>query len=255
MRRDVVETLLVGLDDGLLRRSVARGTAVAQPHDQSTLPLSGKFHRKTTWAWDDADAAALLALPAPAPGQPGLFGDTEAGERLASTLSEVRDAHLARLDALERGPDDLMEPLIREGELLEQRWRRLDRATAADGELSEPFELPSGESVPFAVIDLTWGSTTVRISPFPWDAAAISIAGHSPQRAEQWLRPWFDRAIRPEQSAQQGGPVGAVHMLSEGMMQGAWTTFVLDLGSAPVEALRDLLDEARRSGVRELRIH
>ena len=78
--------------------------------------------------------------------------------------------------------------------------------------------------------------------PFPWERCEITFEG----ACEPWAEPlgWFKRWFQAEA---QGGkddyaPVGVIHEMSEPEPQEGGASFWVDLGSAPPEALVDLVE-------------
>lgn len=105
----------------------------------------------------------------------------------------------------------------------------------------EPLEIQCADGVPFDV------------SPFGWDYAHFSVSIASDVSLEpllKWFWRWFD-----ENDDKEPGPdglYGVVHYLSDPEFEGDKLKFVVDFGSAPVEALNELVSVLVEMGARRL---
>lgn len=185
---------------------------------------------------------------------------------LGELLAEIREHYLRTLRAAlaeaADGPRRLGEPAYRleHGELArEGPWRlplRLDLVALTPAG-ARPQRVDSAGMLGFEPIELPWtGSTGLRVAPFVWDYAQVCVRGLP--TAPDWrpLVDWFEHWFDPEDIRPAGadGLSGVVHFLSDpqsGAAEGAHE-FVVDLGSAPVAAVEEMLDVLARMGAREI---
>lgn len=140
----------------------------------------------------------------------------------------------------------------------------------ANGELavSGPLELPyradcipkdgdgksvmvdSATSLDFEPITVDYGSCHVEIRPFVWDWVQVTVYGISEDTAgitaKAWFLRWFDTDDTNEPDEQ--GLYGVAHYLGEPKAVDAGIEWAIDFGSAPADALEDLLTKLAEAG-------
>ena len=118
---------------------------------------------------------------------------------------------------------------------------RLDLVSHLEGRAEESLTVDTKEMVSFEAIHLDWGGLKVLLNPFQWQMCPILVEAAGTERMigtiQDWFLRWFDR-----HEAEEGGLKGVVHYLSSPEISGEEVTFFVDLGSAPTEALQDLLN-------------
>ena len=67
-----------------------------------------------------------------------------------------------------------------------------------------------------------------------------------------WFARWFDEA--DDNAADEHGLSGVIHFLSDPVQTSEGTAFTIDLGSAPVAALEDLIDTVAGMGAASCRL-
>ena len=100
---------------------------------------------------------------------------------------------------------------------------------------------------PFVV---SYGACKVELAPFTWDWLSLTVDGLREDCYEELFRSWFLRWFDPEDTNEIGndGLAGVVHYMSEPQRVGDKLHLTLDLGSAPPEALEQLLELLARQG-------
>lgn len=182
---------------------------------------------------------------------------------LVEVLEPVRDLAIGQLlhelaRALERGADVRQEPMVRdrhervvrEGAL--HLPRRSDLAVTENGQtVMQRVRAPG--ALAFEPIEVTRPEGIVAIvRPFAWDAARV--VAETPDEAPNWtpLRLWFLEAFQSRYGELAPDLDGAVHALSGPEPTAEGWAFEADLGSAPVEAVGEMIDAFALSGVRRL---
>ncbi len=186
---------------------------------------------------------------------------------LEELLEDVRNLYLDSVTAellAQQAEDDveiIREPALRddEGESVPEGSLglpvRVDMAILRDGEIESLGNVEIDEMYDFEPVEFAWGdSMAVQLLPFPWDSASI-VLPKGP--AYDWapLKAWFMAWFREEEDeADDDGPLGAVHFLSDPIEDEQSTILTVDLGSAPLEAFEQLLDAIEKLGVQEVMI-
>lgn len=120
---------------------------------------------------------------------------------------------------------------------------RMDLLPLEGEQAGQPASVDSSTRLQFEPLSFALGGTAVTLAPFVWDWMPLVVQGLSAEAAgpvlRDWFLNWFDAEDEEEADAQ--GLYGVVHYLGdpEAVDQGLQVT--ADLGSAPVEALEDLL--------------
>jgi hypothetical protein len=163
-------------------------------------------------------------------------------------LAAVRNLYVQRLSEAVASVDAHIEPAFRdqEGELaLEGSLNLPCRADyiPRDGD-GQPATVDSTSRVAFETIRLAYNDCEVLIESFTWDWVIITVSGLSGQDVAAVTTKWFLRWFDPQDvnDANDEGLYGVVHFLSEPKVLSEGIELTIDLGSAPPEALDELLD-------------
>ena len=173
---------------------------------------------------------------------------------LLALASEVRDRYihalLASLAEFKRlhtpsAPEVMFE--LQRDEALPYRLYRADMATNAGGEAKmqdvnpsthlsfEPFGVELAEDV------------TASVRPFVWnDIGVHANTTLPPEPVEAWALRWLD--IDDKLTQDENGLQGVIHSITREDYADGSTLLTVDFGSAPVEALREILDLAYAAG-------
>lgn len=173
---------------------------------------------------------------------------------LLSLFAEVRGLYVRKLSAAVAGIDAHIEPALRNRE----------GALAVEGPLSLPIRVDAirrkgnGKSITvdstsriaFDPILTKFGQCDVRIASFTWDAVQLTVNGLKEQDVHEiapaWFFRWFD--AEDKNAANAEGLYGVVHFLGDPKVVTGGIELSIDFGSAPAEALNDLLDSLARRG-------
>ncbi len=106
-------------------------------------------------------------------------------------------------------------------------------------------------------INYSAGSTcgTVRILNLNWNDAIFSINGNPSDVLgfEAWVVRWLD--LDETRTPDDDGFRGIVHGVTEPQLLNGFWGFSVDLGSAPVDALIELIELLQQGGISEISIH
>ncbi len=180
---------------------------------------------------------------------------------LLSLATAVRERYLeafleslaAFMDEHAQASAEAMFELPRD-EPLPYRLYRADMATTLDGE-------PTGRDLapathlgfePFG-IELD-GGITVAVSPFVWSDVALRTNISLPaEPVENWALHWLD--LEGQFPTDEHGLQGVIHAITRDDGADAGTLLTIDFGSAPVDALAELIELALASGASHLSVY
>lgn len=185
--------------------------------------------------------------------------------RLADLLGPVRDVAVGSLlEALARrldaGAEVEAEPMRRDAEGRVQRDgtlmlpRRGDLRVATGGcRLIQRVESPA--PLIFAPVTLVEADGFVTtLAPFRWDAAAIVAEAAQPRPNWAPVRRWFLEWFQSRYADVAPDLAGAVHSLTGPEPAGLRWRFTVDLGSAPIECISDLIGAFVATGAGRIQI-
>ncbi|MGO9122880.1 MAG: hypothetical protein ACLQPD_35325 [Desulfomonilaceae bacterium] len=133
---------------------------------------------------------------------------------------------------------------------------RTDIVLAQDGTVKESFRVDSELRFYFETFSFDWEEKLqVTLSPFQWDFCQAKLFGL--QDSPDWkpLVDWFMSNFRESTQSDPGEDFsGVVHYMSDPESQGDYYLVELDLGSAPVETFRTLLDAFILIGAKSVEI-
>jgi hypothetical protein len=171
-------------------------------------------------------------------------------DRLRVVMRQCRAEHPdAFPEVLAVSPEkvELKLPEVFQHSRLDVAWREEGKPKGMQIRVDQPVDPESRE---FHVL----GGGVIKLRHFRWDQSTFSFFRSSPPLAEmeKWLTRWFD--LKETFPADEDGLHGVVHQMSYPISRGTRHYFTLDLGSAPVEAMRELLAVLIESGATRLHV-
>jgi hypothetical protein len=181
---------------------------------------------------------------------------------LGELLDQARQYYLERLIAAaeercaKKNTSVILEPCLRssdgtaavEGKL--QLPLRKDLAVLKNGAVKELLTIDTKGMLSFEPLAFDWGEgLRISLGPFQWQQLPFRMP-HRRRADWQPFQEWFWRWFREDEDGDDG-LLGAVHFLSDPEVLGKAVAFEVDLGSAPVEALEELLDAIAVTGVKQ----
>lgn len=166
----------------------------------------------------------------------------------ADAVASAADAHA---EAALRNADG---SLALEGALnLPMRIDLIPRRGAQAGQL---LSVDSERRMQFNVHAVSMPPAMVYVSPFVWDDLSLRVAGLVAEQVGAVLAPWFMEWFDPEDENKQNeeGLFGVLHFASDLQDEDGMVAVRMDLGSAPVQALEDLLSRLAAKGARDIRL-
>ena len=189
--------------------------------------------------------------------------------RLSELLEEIRTYYIQRLigfadERRREGSDVVLEgamvdaegKIVREGPF--SLPLRKDVALVADGAVTRVFSVDTDGMLTFDPIQFKWSNDLkITMEGFQWNWCRVMFAG--PKKAN-WkpLLAWFERWFDAEDANTDGEDVeihGVIHYMSDPEWENHQGSFVVDLGSAPVDALEELFETLARMGAREVVVY
>lgn len=181
---------------------------------------------------------------------------------LVELLDQIRAEHLDELlSAIEEksllpATRVITEPALRlddgtlaiEGEL--QLPARIDFAVLQGDTPTELLNVESDTMLAFDAVEFDWGKTLhVEMGAFAWHGFPITMPDDPSYNwvpLQEWFWKWFH-----DEDEEEDDPdlLGAVHFLSDPVLQDDVIEFSVDLGSAPVAAFEEMLDAFATAGV------
>ncbi len=178
----------------------------------------------------------------------------------------VRDPYVAQFEMAlraQRCSEILVEPALRDrqGELVREGQLslpcRVDVMLKTAQRVAD-LRLVTPTGVSFDLIELPeWGGMAVLIEPFEWFSCTLRVI--HPDADPDWspLRAWFDAAFGDDDhwvKPSAAKPTGRVHFLGDPIPRSSANEWQLgvDLGTAPVESLFDLVAALADVGVSDL---
>ena len=127
---------------------------------------------------------------------------------------------------------------------------RSDIVVVNDGQITDSILVDTEKMVSFSPFDLLWADKfPIRIGPFQWNYCPVVLRNTTSPNWDalaRWFLFWFDEHDRNPADAH--GLYGVVHYMSDPSLSEANADFVIDLGSAPVDAFEELLDAIAQAG-------
>jgi hypothetical protein len=165
---------------------------------------------------------------------------------------------------------ELAEAIAASDAHVEPAFRNADGELAVDGPLALPYRadfipknrdgtsvmVDSKSSLDFEPVTVEYGPCRVRIAPFVWDWMQVTVHGMTEEAtslaAKAWFLRWFDTNDTNE--ADEQGLYGVVHYLGEPKAVDGCIVMTIDFGSAPAEALDELLETLAAQGATEMKL-
>ena len=131
---------------------------------------------------------------------------------------------------------------------------RTDIVVIEDGSVTDSIMVDTEGMLGFHPVVFTWDEgLKVTLNPCQWNS--IEVLFEKPpgevqwQRLEEWFSKWFE-----ETDFASGYFSGVVHYISDPEEMGKQVIITIDLGSAPVEALENLLDSLHLMQIKRVEI-
>jgi hypothetical protein len=180
----------------------------------------------------------------------------------SALLYPVRDAYIARFEAFlrelrGRTRSFIVEPEMRDSGGGVSRRGALGTITRHDviGRMPygsiKAFAVDSDRLVEFPRARFDEDGVDLGVSPFLWENMQVWADGPSDAVCRA-LSLWFGAAATPAAGCSHQEIQGVAHFISDPIIEGEFTTCVIDLGSAPVEAVMALLGYLWRAGARRV---
>ena len=133
---------------------------------------------------------------------------------------------------------------------------RVDLIQRRGTQAGKRMSVESAARMLFSVHTLPIPPAIVYVAPFVWDDVSLQIGGLTEQEAGAVLAPWFMDWFDAEDANSPNGEglFGVVHYVSAPRAEAGMVGFGLDLGSAPAQALEDLLSRLASAGARDIRL-
>lgn len=131
---------------------------------------------------------------------------------------------------------------------------RGDVFVITDGEVTESLQVDTEGMLSFQQLSFAWESALVTLAPFQWNWCEVSATGNITSESASALVKWFHRWFVAEQDGTPERLLGAIHYMSDPDIERGRFNIAVDLGSAPIEALEELLDAAVVAGATKITI-
>lgn len=132
---------------------------------------------------------------------------------------------------------------------------RVDAIPASENS-AEPAKVDSQTRLEFEPIHFRLGDSAVEPQPFVWDWLSLEVQGLAEEKASNalidWFNDWFDGD--DENEPDKVGLQQVVHFMSDPQVLAEGVKATMDLGSAPVEGLEDLLFALSDPGANRVRL-
>jgi hypothetical protein len=178
---------------------------------------------------------------------------------LIALIEQIRSTYLGRFAAAAAESQLYVEPVA----------RLADGSAALSGELNTPFRhdlfRPDGNALlavasdklfDFAPLSVDLAQTTLTVAPFSWDGLSLGVQGLADDviafDVRHWFLRWFDEGEANALNAE--GLNGVVHFVGDPALLEHAVQFQIDLGSAPAEALMELLTVLANRGATTLSV-
>lgn len=171
-------------------------------------------------------------------------------DRLSPILARVRQKYLAELEQF--SSEHTAGPLIAEpflgtsdGEIAREGalalGLRVDFAACQDGR-TETISIDSASVHGFEPFAVSISGVDVDVSPFTWDNLELRIEGVEPGALQATVRAWAVEWFREDDPGENSDLHDCIHFLADPENHADGTRLTIDLGSARVEALLELID-------------
>ena len=168
---------------------------------------------------------------------------------ITELLAAIRQPYVQMLAEAAKAQEAYVEPVYRTSDgapATEGLWDlpcRADVIAAAGENAGESIQVNSQSQLDFAPIHFSIADTAVALSPFIWDWLPLEVSGLPQDQATQvltdWFNQWFDG--EDENPVNEAGLQEVIHFMSDPEPTADGFKLTIDLGSAPSEAVEDLL--------------
>jgi hypothetical protein len=178
---------------------------------------------------------------------------------LTELLDSIRDHYLERLTAaidekVDAGVTVATEVALRDetgapkGDGVFDLPMRVDLAVLTGGAVSDSITVDTETMLSFDEVVFDWDGLGVTLSPFQWNWCEVLAEGTFTEASVEPLIDWFHEWFVDGEDGDGTELLGAVHYMSDPQLTASQISFVIDLGTAPVDAFEELLDAVAATG-------
>jgi hypothetical protein len=178
---------------------------------------------------------------------------------LTELLDSIRDHYLERLTAaidekVDAGVTVATEVALRDetgapkGDGVFDLPMRVDLAVLTGGTVSDSITVDTETMLSFDEVVFDWDGLGVTLSPFQWNWCEVLAEGTFTEASVEPLIDWFHEWFVDGEDGDGTELLGAVHYMSDPQLTASQISFVIDLGTAPVDAFEELLDAVAATG-------
>ncbi|MYM26057.1 hypothetical protein GTP46_25845 [Duganella sp. FT135W] len=134
------------------------------------------------------------------------------------------------------------------------RYLRVDLMSKTDDGQNKPTEVRIDLDPNFKPQMYKFGPLTLELHPFLWNQVQILLnsAPNNIKQIEDWITHWLD--IEDQGGMNREGLSGAVHSFTQLQKTGDWWHMTGDFGTAPIEALVELINLMANQGITHIGI-
>lgn len=180
---------------------------------------------------------------------------------ITELLTAIRQPYADLLSQAAHAQESYVEPAYRNNDGMlatEGIWDLPCRADVIrmSEDTTETVQVDSQTRLKFEPVHFHLADRAMELHPFVWDWLSLEVQGLPHEQAAQALADWFmdwfdgDDANEPDEAGLQQ----VVHFMSDPQVLAEGVGATIDLGSAPVEALEDLLFALSDAGADRVRL-
>lgn len=179
---------------------------------------------------------------------------------LSELLGRIRQPYAQQFSSTAAQPHFHVEPVLRGRDgsaIYDGTMRTPYRCDLLHKQTFESVSVDATERIQMDAVYVDIENTRVHVSGFSWDALTLDIEGMRQDAAEQLMRSWFLQWFDENDSnpANAEGLYGLVHFISDPVQVETVIRFTVDLGSAPVGAMTELIEVLCHHGATRLHFY
>ena len=180
---------------------------------------------------------------------------------ITELLTAIRQPYADLLSQAAHAQQSYVEPAYRNSDgtlATEGIWDLPCRADVIrmSKDTTETVQVDSQTRLEFEPVHLSLGYCAMELHPFVWDWLSVEVQGLPQEQAAKaltdWFMDWFDG--EDENQPDETGLLQVPHFISDPQVLAEAMKVTIDLGSAPVEALEDLLFALSDAGAAQVRL-